>query len=622
MTVPIKKILGFGAVLTVLGLLVAFVTPSASLNSATVGPSSETLRTLSDGQVEGFVNAAGGHSFLGLRYAQAPVGPLRWHSPKPTATWSGVQQALAAGPACLQYGWPFGGIGPTGSRQGQEDCLFLNVYAPQMTPASAASAKLPVMVWVHGGSNTIGHAAAYDGSRLAQTQNVIVVMINYRIGPMGWFVMPRGNNSAAVAGHAVEDSGNWGTLDILESLHWVQRNIGGFGGDPGNVTVFGESAGATNALSLLVSPLAQGLMQRMIVQSLGFGFAPIDRVTHYVDDPSPGVEYSSGEILLKLLVQQHKALDRQQAKRLVETMSADDIAEFLRSLDPWVFYSVYHPSSIETAKFPTVFQDGAVIRQGDLATLLKDPALHWNIPVMMGTNRDEPKMFMAFDRRLVFTLGGIPLWSWHADAYDREAQYRSLLWKANGVDSPLTALVSTKAPVFAYRFDWRNEGTRYGFVNLSHLIGAAHGLEIPFVFGDFNFNATKVLFSEHTDRERRSLSDDMMSYWASFAATGSPGTGRRGELPEWPQWPTQDGSIHLQIFDRSASSDIHASAELSSREQVMALMEATEPTQPAACDMFRATFRDRFDDWADQAWHRYKGGYCESRSPRRYNVTG
>ena len=595
-------------------LLAALAACSAPASTSTRPQSApDAMRALSSGAVNGFLNGEGGHTWLGIPFAAPPVGALRWRAPQPVAAWREPRPALAAGSPCPQYGWPNGGVGAAGTRQGQEDCLYLNVYAPRMSPREAASAHLPVMVWIHPGSNTIGHAAFFDGSRLATTQHMIVVMTNYRLGPFGWFILPAGGrpapNGASV--DAIEASGNWGNLDVLASLHWVQANAAAFGGDPGNVTVFGESAGATNALALLVSPLSAGLVHKVIVQSLGFGFAPPERMSHYRDDPEPGDEYSSAEILLKLVVQQGRAKDRESARALVATWNREEVAGFLRGIDPWVLYGAYHPSNIETTKFPTVYQDGAVVRKGDVTALLANPATHLAIPTIFGNNLEEAKLFMAFDPRLVVTLRGLPVWIRDPSAYDREAVYRALVWKADGVDSLARALATGSAPTYAYRWDWRDEGRRFGIMNVTRLVGAAHGLEVPFVFGSFDVGPqSKLLFNDANAAGRFALSDAMMSYWSEFAATGSPGRGRDGTLPEWPAWPTAEPAPRLLVLNAPAAGGIRISDEEATRDRVVALMESQEPNDGSACTMFRATFRWPHDAWADAAWNRFRGGYC------------
>ena len=212
MTIAIRAIILIGAL---------------ALNACTTSPTQSTqlvaddaaARQLDSGPIRGFVNSAGGHSWLGIPYAAPPLGERRWRAPIAPQGWSSPRDALRAGSPCIQYGSPLGGVGTAGTRQGSEDCLYLNVYSPRLDAARARDASLPVMVWIHGGGNTIGHAAFWDGSALAQRENVLVVMINYRLGPFGWFKPPTRD------GDTPEDrSGNYGTLDTIEALRWVSRN--------------------------------------------------------------------------------------------------------------------------------------------------------------------------------------------------------------------------------------------------------------------------------------------------------------------------------------------------------------------------------------------------------------
>ena len=204
-------------------------------------------RTTPSGEVVGFSGRYGSYVWLGLPYAAPPIGDLRWRAPQPNAAWSGVREALQAGAPCVQYASPFGGIqtARVNTPVGNEDCLTLNVYAPK---SATATSFLPVMVWIHGGGNTIGTSTLFDGGNLATRRDVVVVTVNYRLGPFGWF---RHEALRAGAADDVERSGNFGTLDLVRALEWVQSHIAGFGGDPARVTMFGESAGATNVMTLL-----------------------------------------------------------------------------------------------------------------------------------------------------------------------------------------------------------------------------------------------------------------------------------------------------------------------------------------------------------------------------------
>ena len=196
-------------------------------------------------------------------------------------------EALIAGPACPQK--PSQLTAPTKAAvTGSEDCLFLNIWSPPN------AVDLPVMFWIHGGGNTIGHGGSYSGAKLATAQNVVLVTINYRLGLFGWFSHP-----ALQRGDPLDDSGNYGTLDMVEALKWVQANIATFGGNPANVTVFGESAGAVDTLSMMASPLAKGLFHRSIVQSGGYQPATVATVQNYIEDG--GHENSGKEIVNQLL---------------------------------------------------------------------------------------------------------------------------------------------------------------------------------------------------------------------------------------------------------------------------------------------------------------------------------
>ena len=581
----------------------------------------ETARTTPSGPVTGFVGAYGNHAWRGLPFAAPPVGELRWQPPRPATTWAQNRVALAHGTPCLQFGSPLGGVGEPGSQQGSEDCLYLDVYAPAMAAGEVAAAKLPVMLWIHGGGNTIGHAGFFDGGHLAQSQRVVVVVIQYRLGPFGWFLLPRGKDGelpadADVAAR-VAASGNWGTLDSIAALRWVQSSIAAFGGDPGNVTVFGESAGGTNTLALLLSPQAEGLFHRAIVQSGGLGLASVAEGANRRDassaDGGAGSEVSSGEILLKLLVSEGRAADAAAARAQADAMSAAEIAAFLRALPPWRFYAAYQGPGLLGPNSPAVFQDGTVIRQGEPLALLADPATHIDVPTLLGTNRDEPKIFMAFDPANVVRLAGIPLWLKDAEAYDRDARYGALSWKLRGVDEIASRLAAHGAPAYAYRWDWDEQGTRFGIVDLSRILGAAHGLEIPFVFGHFDIGPQSgLLFTDDGAEARTALSGAMMSWWANFAATGAPGRGRDGSLPEWQPWQADAAARGptMMLLDTPAGGGTRMSTERVTRESLLQAMEAEPGDDAARCALFRRTFRFDRDAWTEAAWKTFAGGRC------------
>src|SRR5690348_11209570 len=231
--------------------LAALTLTAAGATAARAGTATKDdapVVTTSDGAVRG---AAAGtvNEFLGLPYAAPPTGNLRWRAPQPAAAWTGVRDATTFGPSCPQAPSPFAPPGPF-----SEDCLYLNVY----TPAARPGANRPVLVWIHGGGLVQDGARDYDGTKLA-ADGVVVVTINYRLGALGFLAHP------ALASHGA--AGNYGLMDQQAALRWVQRNIARFGGDPGNVTIAGQSAGGLSVLAQMVSPSARGLFQRAIVQS-------------------------------------------------------------------------------------------------------------------------------------------------------------------------------------------------------------------------------------------------------------------------------------------------------------------------------------------------------------------
>ena len=248
-----------------------------------------TLRYTEGGEVVGFIDDFGARAWMGVPFAAPPVGELRWKAPRPPARNSEVVEALAAGPMCPQFETILSGgdLGGEPSVIGNEDCLYLNIWSPPN------ARDLPVMFWIHGGGNTIGHAGSFIGANLAAAHNLVVVTTNYRLGVFGWF-----NHPVLQTGNPADDSGNYGTLDLVRALEWTRDNIAAFGGDPNRVTVFGESAGAFNTLAMMASPLAAGLFHRAVVQSGGFEAADPVRGRNFSDEG--GHEFSGPEIVNRI----------------------------------------------------------------------------------------------------------------------------------------------------------------------------------------------------------------------------------------------------------------------------------------------------------------------------------
>jgi para-nitrobenzyl esterase len=537
-----------------------------------------TRRTVSQGELVGFAKD-GAHVWRAIPFARPPVGELRWRAPLPPEPWPGVREALAFGSACVQFAGPLGGPDgeDAGAPRGSEDCLTLNVYAP-----ASGGEKLPVMFWIHGGGNTIGDAHVYDASHLAAMQGVVVVTTHYRLGAFGWFAHPalRGEGTSAD-----DRSGNFGTLDLVRALEWVRDEIARFGGDPARVTIFGESAGARNVFSLLLSPRATGLFQGAIVQSGG-------TMTSTFAEAEARHAASANEVLARLLVADGSAVDPQAAHARVAEWSDTQIARYLRGKRAEEILARYDGSRLGGMyDCPQLFRDGAVLPAGEPLDVFATPGGYNAVPTIVGTNRDETKLFMAFGSPFVTRIFGIPLRLADPARYDVHAEYGSLLWKASGVDEPLAVMRRSQGPsVFGYRFDW-DEEPKLLWLDFAKLFGAAHGLEIPFIFGRLDVGrGNRFVFDEARRPAAELLSARMVSYWTQFAATGDPGRGRDGALPPWLAWDdSRPDAPKFMVFDTEADGGVRMSSESVTRqallERVLAESRFGEP--PERCAFLR-----------------------------------
>ncbi len=516
----------------------------ASLPTAT---DPATLRTTGLGPVVGAVTPAGAHAWRGIPFAEPPVGELRWRAPRSATAWSGTLEALEHPPACPQYAGLVAGRdgAQPGELTGQEDCLYLNVFAPAWAPEAVpeGDARVPVLVWIHGGGNSIGDAAPYDGSVLAKEHGVVVVAMHYRLGPLGWLHHP----ALAHGGSAADASGNYGTLDQIEALRFVRDHISAFGGDPGNVTIFGESAGGRNVFTLVLSPLAGGLFHRAIAQSGSAGLTPTDEAGQAMGRGGP--DNTSSRIVA----------------RLVPDASSGDLAAVAAALrettSEQVFGAVTGEPQMGMVRSPQIFADGHVLPATTAPAALA--AGHYNqVPFISGTNRDESRLFLFGDRELVRWWLGVPWGPRDPVAYARIADYTSHFWKLRAVDEPLRHMRAAQGPsVYGYRFDW-DEEPRFLWLDFSELLGAAHALEIPFVFGGFRLgSATRFVFDEEGAESREELGRRMRSYWAQFARTGDPGRGVDGDLLRWEPWSTEPDADRMIVFDTEPDGGIRMTPE-------------------------------------------------------------
>lgn len=507
-----------------------------------------TLRDTTKGQVVGSGDTDNTYAWLGIPYAAAPLGDLRWRAPRPATPWQDVRQVLEFRDPCVQLSGPLDGVpDDSGAVVGSEDCLYLNIWSPQ-SHSSAAGQKLPVMFWIHGGGNTIGTANTYPASRLAGSEQVVVVTINYRLGFFGWMSHPalRGADR-----DPLDASGNYANLDMIAALRWVQDNIANFGGDPGNVTIFGESAGGRNVFALLASPMAKGLFHRAIAQSGSVSTTPRWRAENFHDDPQqPGQILSSREWLSLQLQKAGRAQDPASARELQLSMSDAEIRDFMYSRSAQqILDGVSGGAGMYSA--PQGFRDGTVLPRDTLYTVFANPDNYNSVPLILGSNRDEMKLFLAQNPDFVERRFGFLPRIKDPQAFNSVAAYLSDTWKALAVDGAADILAASSAqPVFAYRWDW-DEGGKNVLVDYSELLGAAHGLEVAYLFDDFDGGiAVPGLYNKENTPGRDLLGAQMRSYWSEFARTGTPGRGRNGMLPLWQPW-NNDGP-NLMLLDTTA----------------------------------------------------------------------
>ena len=489
------------------------------------------LRETSSGRVVGESGPEDSVIYRDIAYAQPPVGERRWMPPAALNTPEQTITPLSEPVMCPQPQSMASG-GAAGEYLGTEDCLYLDVYAPN---SEGVSAPLPVMLWIHGGSNLTGHKGTYDFSRLAARQQVVVVVINYRLGPFGWFVHP------ALNGATLSESpiANFATLDMIEALHWTRRNISVFGGDPGSVTVFGESAGGRNVYSLLASPLADDLFHRAIAQSGHVRSVGMDEAYNF-ERQYPMVDRGSWEVV--------------EALGLSE---ADTTAEGLRAVTTQALLGAYFELEEDHIQ-PLVIRDGVVIPEEGILAALADPEYAKRVPVMAGTTRDEITLWLGLSRYFVDVsypltqLLPAKLRIKDAEQYAFWVDMRSRGWKLGAVDEPFAAMsLAGYDALYAYRYDWDEQADNY-FVPFSEILGASHASEIAFVMGAPMYGAIGDYMYPDTD-SARDMTGIMMSAWGSFAHTGKP------EIAGGPSWPRYDSALpafmRLDVGDALAMSD-------------------------------------------------------------------
>ena len=444
--------------------------------------------------------------FRGIPFAKPPIEKLRWCMPEPAEAWAGVRDATHFAAVSPQAPTPFDSLlGGSLSLQ-SEDCLYLNVWTP-----GHEGGLWPVMVWVHGGAFVIGSGSQsiYNGARLAAL-GVVVVTLNYRLGALGFMSLARATDAR------VPGTGVVGLADQLLTLDWIKRNISVFGGDPDNVTIFGESAGAMSIAALLASPLASGQFHRAVVQS----------GNPYIGHTSEHSQRLAHAFLGAL------SIDRDDAWRLSQL----PVTALLKAQTA-VIASAHNGKDLQRlGRLP--FQPaigGSLLPLRPLEAIRQGSAR--GIPLLCGTTRDEWKLFTAvdprmrlmsasqFDRRLERTAGEAAplLQSVYAEGSPFERFNAFMTDRMFAVPTArLAEAQSNFAPVYSYRFDWRSK-------LLGGMFGACHALDLGFVFGTHAAGPASIFFGKGAEAD--SLANAMMDCWVAFASTGDPSTGSSGVWP-------------------------------------------------------------------------------------------
>ena len=538
-----------------------------------------------------------------IPYAKPPIGELRWKAPRKINNLSQIIIPKENN-FCVQRPSGMGGSEGDGFFSGSEDCLYLDVK----TPSDKLNKKLPVMFWIHGGGNTSGLKDLYDFSTMVNRHNVVVVSINYRLGPFGWFTHP------AIQGlqTGIDKSSNFGTLDIIEALKWVQSNISLFGGDPDSVTIFGESAGGHNVLSLLASQQAKGLFHKAISQS-GYTTSIDVNAAYKQDKDTPTSNHTTFNIVNRILKQ--KSINNDQ-----ETIDKSELRGMLLDLKSEEFFSYYadRPSYEE---IPLLTADGVVVPLIGLSNALSSKD-HLNVvPTIAGSNRDEVKLWLGSAEYFVdlkFSpigkLLGIPKVSLKdEEAFEIFNHYRSSAWKLRGVDGPLRSMKEAgNKNLYAYRYDW-DDHRRFIVGDFRKLIGAAHATEIPLLTGNNKLVGDYGFLIYPRGPSKRFTSKNMMKFWANFAKEGAPG--KSTNSIKWDAYDDADRS-NFMILDRR--SNLKMSSDTISFESLVAdLYKETKVTDLEKCvvllQMLTFVGNDLYDDYANG----YQGS-CDRGNAKKF----
>ena len=468
-----------------------------------------------------------------IPFALPPIGNLRWKAPKEFNNTENIIKPKTMNFCHQEIGGEIQEI----YEEGTEDCLYLDIRAP-----ITKKKDLPVMFWIHGGGNTSGHKDFYDFSKLAKRENIIIVSTNYRLGPLGFFTHPAINDLNS----GIDQTSNFGILDIILALEWVNKNIESFGGDSKNITIFGESAGGHNVLSLLVSPKAKGLFHKAISQS---GYTK----SSTLEDAYKSKFYNQKEtsdswtVLNKILIKEDFADNLDEADEYQEKTPKEKLRNILFEADAQELINLYG----NTFETPLLTNDGIVIPEVGLLEALGSDEYLYKVPTIAGSNKDEIKLWIAFSEYfleteetfLSKTLGIPKLKIKDEDKYEFYSSIRADAWQLRGVQEPLENIFyAGNKDVYSYRFDWDN--LRNFFIgDFGKILGSAHALEIPMVSGDYNLADEFKWIVYPRSSSRRFVSKNMMNFWGNFAREGFPGYSTNAV-----RWTKFDPSSEMSIL--------------------------------------------------------------------------
>ena len=542
------------------------------------------VRSTEFGQVEGSTDGKT-LSWLGVPFAKPPVGSLRWQPTQPPAAWTGVKATKANAEACAQIGGLFGpapkgkdysAIAETFYKQiGSEDCLYLNIQRPATTETN-----LPVLVYIHGGSNVVGASfdPLYVDGNLANNANVIVVTVAYRLGLFGWFAHPALNT-----GDPLRDSGNFALLDLIQSLKFLKNNVASFGGDPNNVTIAGQSAGSTNVNALIVSPLAAGLFHKAISMSGGIGGSSMTAAVN-----------KSNAIINALLIKDKLATDKASADAYRTAQSDASIKSYLMGKTAADLYGIqvdpvggkfgtgsrtFEPGSTTATLWGTVapIADGTV-QPANPTNAVKAGTFN-KVPLLVGNTSEEGKLFSSafkvddytrvkwMNGTYLGTVSGLKL----EDVIDGSIvspltveNYNTYTFNNANRITPAPSITTAtflglgvasntayygQVPIYMYNFKWNKEPAPWNDV-----YGAWHTEDIPFMFGSFGLSLNAFGWSAANAPGRLALSSTMQKSVAAFMRTGNPNNSSLGAT--WEQWAPD--TQRKMGFDASLSAAVVA----------------------------------------------------------------